>query len=154
MDDAKENNLIFVGSPAENLTLLDVPGSQEFIFKRLDAGPHKGELGILNVHPEAGQPEIFYPSNSSQPLTEDYAIIALVRGLNPERHMLILAGTTTIGTQAAVEYVCEKDSLEELLRNLSVRTGSDVKPFEALLRVKVARGVPVGVQLVAVRRRK
>ena len=154
LDDAKENNLIFVGSPAENLTLLDVPGSQEFIFKRLDAGPHKGELGILNVHPEAGQPEIFYPSNSSQPLTEDYAIIALVRGLNPERHMLILAGTTTIGTQAAVEYVCEKDSLEELLRNLSVRTGGDVKPFEALLRVKVARGVPVGVQLVAVRRRK
>jgi hypothetical protein len=154
LDDAKENNLIFVGSPAENLTLLDVPGSQEFIFKRPDAGPHKGELGIVNVHPEAGQPEFFYPSNSSQPLTEDYAIIALVQGLNPERHMLILAGTTTIGTQAAVEYVCEKDSLEELLRNLSVRTGSDVKPFEALLRVKVARGVPVGVQLVAVRRQK
>jgi hypothetical protein len=154
LDDAKENNLIFVGSPAENLTLLDVPGSQEFVFKRLEAGPHKGELGIVNVHPEAGQPEIFYPSNSSQPLTEDYAIIALVHGLNPERHMLILAGTTTIGTQAAVEYVCEKDSLEELLRNLSVRTGSDVKPFEALLRVRVARGVPVGVQLVAVRRRK
>jgi hypothetical protein len=154
LDDAKENNLIFVGSPAENLTLLDVPGSQEFIFKRLDAGPHKGELGILNVHPESGQPVIFYPSNSAQPLTEDYAIIALVNGLNPERHMLILAGTTTIGTQAAVEYVCEKDSLEELLRNLSIRTGSDVKPFEALLRVKVARGVPVGVQLVAVRRAK
>jgi hypothetical protein len=152
LDDAKENNLIFVGSPAENLTLLDVPGSQEFVFKRLDSGPHKGELGILNVHPEAGQPAVFYPSNSSQPLTEDYAIIALVHGLNAERHILILAGTTTIGTQAAVEYVCEKDSLEELLRNLSVRMGSEVRPFEALLRVKVARGVPVAVQPVAVRR--
>jgi hypothetical protein len=29
-----------------------------------------------------------------------------------------------------------------------------VKPFEALLRVKVTRGVPVETQLVAVRRRK
>lgn len=154
LDDAKENNLIFVGSPAENLTLLDVPGSQEFVFRRLDAGPHKGELGIVNAHPETGQPAIYYPTNSSQPLTEDYAIIALVSGLNPERHILILAGTTTIGTQAAVEYACEKDSLEELLHNLAVKPGSDVKPFEALLRVKVARGVPVGVQLVAVRRRK
>lgn len=154
LDDAKENNLIFVGSPAENLTLLDVPGSQEFVFQRLDAGPHKGELGIVNVHPEAGQPAIYYPSNSSQPLTEDYAIIALVSGLDPERHILILAGTTTLGTQAAVEYACGKDSLEELLRNLSVKPGSEVKPFEALLRVKVARGVPVGVQLVAVRHRK
>jgi hypothetical protein len=29
--------------------------------------------------------------------------------------------------------------------------GAELKPFEALLRVKVTRGVPVGIQLVAVR---
>jgi hypothetical protein len=97
---------------------------------------------------------MFYPSDSSQPLVEDYAIVALVRGLNPTRHVMILAGTTTIGTQAAVEYVCAKDSVEELLRKLAAQTGTDIKPFEALLRVKVTRGVPVGVQLVAVRNRK
>ncbi|MBZ5663729.1 MAG: hypothetical protein LAO30_03920 [Acidobacteriia bacterium] len=154
LDDAKKADLIFVGSPAENLTLLDLPGSQEFIFKRLASSPHKGDLGIVNVHPEPGQPTIFYPSNSSQPLTEDYAIVALVPGLNPDRHVIILAGTTTIGTQAAVEYVCEKESVEELLRSLGVQPGGDVKPFEALLRVKVTRGVPVGVQLVAVRNRQ
>ncbi|MFZ0561028.1 MAG: hypothetical protein WAM43_05425 [Terriglobales bacterium] len=154
LDDAKTNDLIFVGSPAENLTLLDLPGSQEFVFKRLDTNPHKGALGIANVHPEPGQPAIFYPSDSSHPLTEDYAIVALVRGLNPARHVLILAGTTTIGTQAAVEYVCERDSVEELLRRLAVPVGGEVKPFEALLRVKVTRGVPVGTELVAVRHRK
>ena len=27
LDDAKNNDLIFVGSPSENLTLLDIPGS-------------------------------------------------------------------------------------------------------------------------------
>ncbi|MGA7633767.1 MAG: hypothetical protein WCB11_23645 [Terriglobales bacterium] len=154
LDDAKLNDLIFVGSPAENLTLLDLPGSQEFVFQRLDTNPHKGALGIANVDPEPGQPAIFYPSDSSHPLTEDYAIVALVRGLNPARHVLILAGTTTIGTQAAVEYVCERDSVEELLRRLAVPTGGEVKPFEALLRVKVTRGVPVGTELVAVRHRK
>jgi hypothetical protein len=154
LDDAKKNDLIFVGSPAENLTLLDLPGSQEFVFKRLDSSSHKGELGILNVHPEPGQDSIFYPSDSSQPLTEDYAVIAFLRGLNPARHVMILAGTTTIGTQAAVEYICAKDSLEELLRSLSLQSGGEVKPFEALLRVKVTRGVPVGIQLVAVRNRE
>jgi hypothetical protein len=154
LDDAKTNDLIFVGSPAENLTLLDLPGSQEFVFKRLDTTPHKGALGIANVHPEPGQPAIFYPSDSSQRLTEDYAIVALVHGLNPARHVLILAGTTTIGTQAAVEYVSERDSVEELLRRLAVPAGDEVKPFEALLRVKVTRGVPVGTELVAVRHRK
>jgi hypothetical protein len=154
LDDARNNDLIFVGSPAENLTLLDLPGTQEFVFKRLDASPHKGELGIVNVHPEPEQPGIFFPTDSSEPLTEDYAIVALVRGLNAERHVLILAGTTTLGTQAAVEYVCREDSLEGLLRKLAVRPGGEVKPFEALLRVKVTRGVPVEIQLMAVRHRK
>jgi hypothetical protein len=154
LDDAKKNDLIFVGSPAENLTLLDLPGSQEFVFKRLPSSPHKGDLGIVNVNPEPGQPPIFYPSSSSQPLTEDYAIVALVPGLNPDRHVMILAGTTTIGTQAAVEYVCEKESVEELLRGLDIHDAGVVKPFEALLRVKVTRGVPVGVQLVALRNRQ
>jgi hypothetical protein len=154
LDEAKKNDLIFVGSPAENLALLDLPGSQEFVFKRLDSIPHRGDLGIVNVHPDPGQAAIFYPSDASQPLTEDYAIVALVHGLNPVRHVLILAGTTTIGTQAAVEYVCARDSLEELLRRLAVQSGTEVKPFEALLRVKVTRGVPVGTQLVAVRNRQ
>jgi hypothetical protein len=153
LDDAKTNDLIFVGSPAENLALSDLPGSQEFIFKRLDSGPHTGDLGIVNVHPEPGQSPIFYPSGASQPLTEDYAIVALVHGLNPARHVLILAGTTTLGTQAAVEYVCANDSVKQLLDKLAVRSGEQVKPFEALLRVNVKRGVPVGTELIAVRRR-
>jgi hypothetical protein len=153
LDDANDNDLIFVGSPAENLTLLDLPGSQEFIFTRANSGIHKGELAIRNVHPEAGQPEMYYPSDSSQPLEVDYAIVALVHGLNPARHVMILAGTTTIGTQAAVEYVCEKDLVEELMRSLAPH-GEEIKPFEALLRVKVTRGVPVGIQLIALRHRR
>src|SRR5439155_719040 len=86
------------------------------------------------------------------PLTEEYSVIALVKGLNPSHSVLILAGETTIGTQAAVEYVCEQNSLEELLLRLSVSNSGELKPFEAVLRVKVARGVPVGSELVALRK--
>src|SRR3984957_9237575 len=154
LDDARNNDLIFVGSPAENLTLLDLPGSQEFVFKRFESSPHKGDLAIVDVHPEPSQPAIFSPSDPSLPLVEDYAIVALVHGLNPARHVMILAGTTTIGTQAAVEYVCARDSVEELLLRLALPAGSEIKPFEVLLRVKITRGVPVGTQLVAVRTRK
>ena len=66
--------------------------------------------------------------------------------------MLILAGTTTIGTQAAAEYVSREDSLEQLLLRLSVSENGEMKPFEAVLRVKVVRGVPVGSELVALRK--
>lgn len=152
LDDAKNNNLIFVGSPAENLTLLEIPGTQQFVFQRVTSGPRKGDLEVANVHPQTGEPKAFMPSPSNEPLTEDYAVVGLIHGMDPAHSVLILAGTTTMGTQAAVEYVCRQDSLEELLSRLNVSTGG-LQPFEALLRIKVVRGVPVKTDLLALRRK-
>jgi hypothetical protein len=151
LDDAKNNNLIFVGSPFENLTLLEVPGTQEFIFRRMTSGTRKDEEAIINVHPQPGEAKEYLPSPRNATLTEDYAVVGLVKGLNPGQAVLILAGTTTIGTQAAVEYVCRQSSVEELLLRLPVSQTGQLKPFEAVIRVKVTRGVPVGTELVALR---
>jgi hypothetical protein len=151
LDDAKNNNLIFVGSPLENLTLLELPGTQEFIFHRMLTGPRKGDGAIFNVHPQPDEPKEFLGTQGTIPLTEDYAVIALVRGLNPGQAVLILAGTTTMGTQAAVEFVCHQNSVEELLLRLPVSANGHLKPFEAVIRVKITRGVPVGTELVALR---
>jgi hypothetical protein len=153
LDDAKNNNLIFVGSPAENLTLLQIPSTREFVFKVLDSGPRKGDLAVINVHPQPGEPTVSLASLPHHPTTEDFAVISLAPGLDPERSVLILAGTTTMGTQAAAEYVSRPDSLAELLRRLGVSKAGDLKPFEALLRVTVRQGVPVITELVAVRKR-
>jgi hypothetical protein len=152
LDDAKNNDLIFVGSPAENLTLRDLPSNREFVFRRLDSGPQRGELAVFNVHPQTGEPTYFIASPSAQPLTEDYAVVALEPGINPSESVMILAGTTTIGTQAAVEYVCREDSVQQLLTRLNVPAGGEVASFEAVLGVKVARGVPVETALVAFRK--
>lgn len=153
LDDAQNNDLIFVGSPSENLTLLDIPGSKEFLFQRLTSGPRRGDLAIVNVHPNPGEPAVVVASPSTSPLTEDYAIVALMPGLNPVRSVIILAGTTTFGTQGAVEFVSRQNSVAELLSRLAVKQAGELRPFEALLRVKIARGVPVETELVAVRTR-
>jgi hypothetical protein len=65
---------------------------------------------------------------------------------------MTLAGVTTMGTQAAVEYVCSGTSVEELLRSAR-SAGGEVMPFEAVIRVMVSRGVPVSSQLLAVHMR-
>jgi hypothetical protein len=153
LDDVRNNDLIFIGSPAENLTLLEIPGTQEFVFRKVNSGPRKGDVEVVNVHPAAGESQTFLASPTSQSVSEDYAIIGLKAGLDPARSMLILAGTTTVGTQAAAEFVCREDSLTELLQRLGVSKAGQVKPFEALLRVKVTHGVPVIIDLVAVRNR-
>jgi hypothetical protein len=151
LDDAKNNNLIFIGSPVENLTLLEIPGTQEFVFEQFTSGPRKGDHAIINRHPQPDEGKEFFATPSGVPLTEDYALLGLVKGMNQGQSVLILAGNTTIGTQAAVEYVCRQSSLEELLLRLSSQNG-DLKPFEAVIRAKVARGVPVETELVAIRK--
>jgi hypothetical protein len=74
-----------------------------------------------------------------------------MRGLDPTESVMILAGTTTLGTQAAVEFVCQQNSLQQLLPQLKVSSSGELQPFEAVLRVKIARGVPVESSVVAVR---
>jgi len=152
LDDAKNNDLIFIGSPSENLTLLEIPSTKEFVFRQIASGPRAGNVEIVNVHPGADEPKSFLATPSDEALADDYSVVALVKGLNPSRSELILAGTTTIGTQAAVEYVCQPDNLQQLLLRLSVSNSGELKPFEAVIHVKVTRGVPVGSELVALRK--
>lgn len=149
LDDAKNNDLIFIGSPSENLTLLEIPNTREFVFRTVECCERAGNMEIVNVHPGAGESKEYLASPSNRVLTEDYAVIALVPGLERTHSVLILAGTTTIGTQAAVEYVCQQNSVEDLLKGLGVSTAAQLKPFEGVIRVKVVRGVPVNSELVA-----
>jgi hypothetical protein len=149
LDDLKQNELIFLGSPSENLTLREIPTTQHFRFQRVASGPREGDLGIFTDGKTPGAPEIALATPSGQSLSEDYAVIGLLSGPEQGRSVLVLAGTTTFGTQAAVEYVCRQDSLEQLLDKLSVHKPEDLKPFEALLHVKIAHGVPVEMKLIA-----
>ena len=152
LDDAKNNDLIFLGSPSENLTLAEIPSTHEFVFSRLNSGPRRGDLAILNQHPQRNEAKEFLASPSS-PLLEDYAVIAYMRGLTAERSVLILAGTTTFGTQAAAEFVSRQNTLEDLLARLTGSKTGQLIPFEAVIRVRVARGVPVEAEMVALHKR-
>jgi hypothetical protein len=148
LDDAKNNDLIFVGSPSENLSLLEIPSTKEFVFRRMEAGARKGDLSIANVHPRAGESDLFL-ANTGLPIIEDYAVVGLMPGLNPSHWIMLLAGITTIGTQAAVEYVSRPNTAEDLLKRINGSASGKAAPFEAVLRVKVAHGVPVQSEVVA-----
>jgi hypothetical protein len=148
LDDAKNNDLIFVGSPSENLSLREIPTTQDFVFRTVDKGPRKGDLSVVNVHPRKGE-DNSYISTQRIPLTEDYAVIGLMPGLNPARWVMLLAGLTTIGTQAAVEYVSRSNTAEDLVKRIGGAASGRIAPFECVVRVKVIQGVPVQTEVVA-----
>ena len=140
-DEAKQRNLIFVGSVAENSALRDVTSTSDF---SITTG--SGYSGVLNQRPKAGEQPLY-----SEPLyspTKDYAILAYLPGQQSGRHMLVFSGLTTTGTQAAVDLACNRDAFEQLLRQAAAASGA-VGPFEAVIETTIRGGVPLQTRLVA-----
>jgi hypothetical protein len=149
-DETRNRDLIFAGSPNENLSLRDLPLSQEFIFRKALPGEARaGDLAIVNEHPRAGEPARFFAS-ADLPLTEDYSVVMLQPGLHPGQNVLLLAGTTTLGTQAAAEFVSQDDGIASIRKELSIASGREFPPFSAVLHVRITHGVPVETRIAAI----
>lgn len=142
-DVAQSRNLVFVGSRAENPSLRVLPSTTDFTMV---ASPDSA--GIVNHHPLPGEPPVY--SRPERPLTTDYAILALQPGVQPGRLMLVFSGLTTFGTQAAVEFVCDPESVAGLMKKITGPKG-EVRPFEAVLQTTVGGGVPFETRLVTIR---
>ena len=127
-EDLKSENFIFLGSPAENLLLRDLPQEQQFVFRTVKTASGELEYGIVNLRPESGEKPYYLakregPSRSQ--MSEDYALISLFKGLNPQTRLLILAGIETYGTQAAVEYVIKPEYAADLISHLNISHRKD-----------------------------
>ena len=154
-DDLKTENIVVLGSPAENILLRDLPQKQEFVFRLLRQENNSPNFGIENTRPQGGEQATYFarqegPSRSQ--ISEDYAVISLLRGLDVEHRLLILAGITTFGTQAAAEYVTRPEYIKELVSRLNIAP-ADEPPrlpeyYQVLIKVKVNGGVPVQISYV------
>ena len=142
-DEARNNNLIFLGASVENPSVSVLQPTTDFTS---EAQP--GFAGIVNRHPRPGEPAIY--SRPEHPLTTDYAIVALLPGVQPGKRVLLFSGLTTFGTQAAVEYLCRPDSVDELLRQITGPKG-EIRPFEAVLETTIGGGVALQTHLVTLR---
>jgi hypothetical protein len=142
-DEAQSRNLIFIGASVENPSLRVLPPTVNFTP---EAG--SGFAGIVNHHPKPGEPAVY--SRPEHPLTTDYAIIALLPGVQPGKRVLLFSGLTTFGTQAAVEFLCRPDSVAEILKQVAGPKG-EIRPFEAVVQTTVGGGVALETHLVTLR---
>jgi hypothetical protein len=144
---------VILGSTAENLFLRDLPQPQDFVF-RADK-EHDEHVFIVNLHPRDGEQTIYASKRegmSTRQIVEDYALVSLLKGLDGKSKLMILAGLTTTGTQAAAEYVTKPAYLDELISHLNISTDSArpaLPPFyQIVIRAKVNDGVPVQIEYV------
>jgi hypothetical protein len=89
---------------------------------------------------------------STRQIVEDYALVSLLKGLDGKSKLMILAGLTTTGTQAAAEYVTNPVYIDELASRIGTSTDpahpSLPEFYQVVIRAKVNDGVPVQIEYV------
>jgi len=144
-DDARQEPLILIGGPESNSAHSSLPKTKRFVFFMNEEARVRTTIQDLKAKDDSSK----YYTVTTHPIQQDYAIIAYLPTLSPDRPMIIAAGITTFGTQAAIEFLTEKHSLRTLRSGFNMK--NDAFPyFEALIKVTVRDGVPIHSELIAV----
>jgi hypothetical protein len=84
-------------------------------------------------------------------LIEDYALIAVKPGISERKTVMIVAGTRSEGTQAALEYLTDENYIADLNKRFHRTLGAFPKYFQVLLKVSVDNGIPTDISVIRVR---
>ncbi len=147
--DLESHNVIFLGSPFANKILEQLEGNSNFVFRHVPGAPPLWGGAIFNLHPRAGESKAYALERDAQTraLKSDYAIVSSIPGLATGRKILILAGLTTSGTQAAAQFVTSTSGIEAMTARIGhargEHGGSWPPSFEYLLKVTLDRGLDV-----------
>lgn len=111
---------------------------------------------ILNRNPQSGERAVYKPEFDpvTNELTRDYALILMLPNEKEDNRVLLIYGIYTQGSQAAIEYLLNPESMAELRKAL-IAASPDHKTippyFQALITTSVENSVPGTATLVAVR---
>ena len=111
---------------------------------------------ILNRKPQSGEKPVYRPEFDpiTNELTRDYALILMLPNEKEDNRVLLIYGIYTQGSQAAMEYLLNPESMAELRKAL-IAASPDHKTippyFQALITTTVENAVPGSSSLVAVR---
>jgi hypothetical protein len=111
---------------------------------------------ILNRNPRAGEQAVYKPEfdSVSNQLRQDYALVLMLPNETNNKRVLLIYGIYTQGSQAAIEYLTNPDSMMQLrkaLLNLSSDRKTVPPYFQLLLTTRVENAVPGKASLVAAR---
>jgi hypothetical protein len=105
----------------------------------------------LNKSPRPGEAPVYVPRAGSFDTGESYAVVAFLSNPNQSGHILLIAGTTSEGTQIAGQFVTNLDNLGKVLAKAGIDPRGPARPFQALLRLTAMAGSPGRFEVIAFR---
>jgi hypothetical protein len=145
-EDLRGNHVVLLGSVWSNEWSGKLTKNEHFYVT--------GQATIENHHPRSGESREYRTKfeESTGKVIEDYALITIKPNISSPNVVMTLAGLRSAGTEAAADYVTNKnllDSLNQRLRELGGKNGPP-RHYQALLKVGVENGIPTTISLVAV----
>jgi hypothetical protein len=141
-----DDNLILLGSPRSNPWHAFFSGQLNFRFVYDVAS---GQEIIRNLHPRPHEQAQYVPTALGWATGQSYAIIALVRKPDQNRHVLLLAGANAEGTEAAGKLVTDLPRLSDALKSCGISPSGPPRYFELLLRLNMMAGLPTNTNVEA-----
>jgi hypothetical protein len=146
ISDAKEDNLILIGGPRANPWVELFASHMNFY---VDYNWQTKQNSVINKAPRNGELPL-YAESASDATHRVYGLIAFEPSLDREGDALLVAGTSSAGTQSAADFLLNGRSFAEFLHQIERKDGS-IPHFELLLEARSLGGNVPGSNIVAYR---
>jgi hypothetical protein len=150
--DFRTQNLILLGHSEANRWLDPILSNLPFRLAKTD--PDKPRR-IVSPNHKPGEPAEYLPdyTKGHNPAVEDYALISMLGGMDGRHGLVLVNGVNTEGTQMALEYLTDVESLRGLEGALrkNAPNHSGTWHFQAILHSRLRDGVPTEIELVTTR---
>ena len=154
-DDVRNRNVIFLGTSLEDSILGKLPVESDLVFEEPTGHQFVGRLLIRDRHPGTGMPSTyeFQRDERTKALQAEYALISLLPGVTPNQYILVLAGLSTLGTQAAAEFATSEKNMPALDQMRPTASDNTARSpyFQALLQIQIRDGIAVKTNCLLVR---
>jgi len=154
-EDIKDQNVIFLGGIIEDQILRRLPSTQELVFEPPPPDQYPMGSHIRDLNPPPGHPAVYglQLDPSTGAIQVDYGLISSLPSGSPGQSVMVLGGLTTLGSQAAGDFVTSEHYMALLERMRAAATATKPRSpfFQALLEVEVRDGVPLDFKCLLIR---
>ena len=146
--DFRTNNAIILGSARANPWASLFEQHLNFVFE-YETGT--GRPLFRNESPKPGESAVYKMGGADGKSSDAYGVIALLPNLAGTGNVLIIAGVSMEGTEAAGDFVTNPDLCAKLTETMGVANRAKMPPFEVLLKLRSVGGSSSDTRVVAYR---
>ena len=141
-----DDNFVFLGSPRSDPWVSLFSGQLDFVFA---FDKNSKQEFIRNVHPKPNELSTYNPTAQGWATGQSFGILAFVQNPDQNGQVLLLAGASGEGTEAAGKLATDPDRLAPLLRACGIQPLGPPQHFELLFRFSSMAGSPSDISVVA-----